>query len=37
MAEVLGQYYSGGRFIPDEVLVPVDLDDAEVRASYLTN
>jgi excinuclease ABC subunit C len=37
MAEVLGQYYSGGRFIPDEVLVPVDLDDAEVRASYFTD
>jgi excinuclease ABC subunit C len=37
IAEVLGQYYSGGRFIPDEVLVPVDLDDAEVRASYLSD
>jgi excinuclease ABC subunit C len=34
---VLGQYYSGGRFIPDEVLVPVDLEDAEVRASYLSD
>ncbi len=37
IAEVLGQYYSGGRFIPDEVLVPVDLEDAEVRASYLSD
>jgi excinuclease ABC subunit C len=36
LGEVLGQYYSGGRFIPDEVLVPVVLDDAEVRASYLS-
>ena len=35
LAEVVGQYYSGGRFIPDEVLVPVDLEDADVRASYL--
>jgi excinuclease ABC subunit C len=37
IAEVLGQYYSGGRFIPDEVLVPVDLEDADVRASYLSD
>jgi excinuclease ABC subunit C len=36
LGEVLGQYYSGGRFIPDEILVPVVLDDAEVRASYLS-
>ncbi|MBI2963752.1 MAG: excinuclease ABC subunit UvrC [Deltaproteobacteria bacterium] len=36
LGEVLGQYYSGGRFIPDEVLVPVALEDAEVRASYLS-
>jgi excinuclease ABC subunit C len=35
LGEVLGQYYAGGRYIPDEVLVPVDLEDAEVRASYL--
>jgi excinuclease ABC subunit C len=36
LGEVLGQYYGGGRYIPDEVLVPVDLEDAEVRASYLS-
>jgi excinuclease ABC subunit C len=36
LGEVLGQYFSGGRFIPDEVLLPVVLDDAEVRASYLS-
>lgn len=36
IGEVLGQYYSGGRFIPDEVLVPVDLDDREVRGQYLS-
>jgi len=36
IGEVLGQFYSGGRFIPDEVLVPVELEDAEVRAVYLS-
>ena len=36
VAEVLGQFYSGGRFIPDEVLVPVELEDFEVRSSYLS-
>jgi excinuclease ABC subunit C len=36
LGEVLGQYFSGGRFIPDEVLLPVVLDDAAVRASYLS-
>ena len=32
---VLTQFYQGDRYIPDEILVPVDLDDAEVRAEYL--
>lgn len=36
MGEVLGQYYSGGRFIPDEILLPVVLEDAGVRSSYLS-
>ncbi len=36
IGEVLGQYYSGGRFLPDEILVPVDLEDAEVRSAYLS-
>ena len=36
VGEVLGQYYGGGRFIPDEVLVPVDLEDREVRGQYLS-
>jgi excinuclease ABC subunit C len=36
VAEVLGQFYSGGRFIPDEVLVPVELEDADVRSAYLS-
>jgi excinuclease ABC subunit C len=37
--EVLGalltQFYQGQRFIPDEILLPVDLEDAEVREEYL--
>ncbi|MGH7899963.1 MAG: excinuclease ABC subunit UvrC, partial [Candidatus Binatia bacterium] len=37
LGEVLSQYYSGGRFLPEEILVPVDLGDAEVRASYLSD
>ena len=36
VAEVLGQFYSGGRFVPDEVLVPVDLEDREARGAYLS-
>ncbi len=36
IGEVLGQYYSGGRFLPDEILVPVDLEDAEVRSTYFS-
>ena len=36
IGEVLGQYYSGGRFLPDEILLPVELEDAEVRESYLS-
>jgi excinuclease ABC subunit C len=36
LGEVLGQFYSGGRFIADEVLVPVELEDADVRSAYLS-
>ena len=36
VAEVLGQFYSRGRFVPDEVLVPVDLEDREARGAYLS-
>jgi excinuclease ABC subunit C len=32
---LLTQFYQGERYIPDEILVPVDLEDAEVRAEYL--
>jgi excinuclease ABC subunit C len=36
LSEVLGRYYSGGRFVPDEILVPVDLEDREAREQYLS-
>jgi excinuclease ABC subunit C len=36
LADLLTQYYSGARNIPDEVIVPVALEDAEVRAELLT-
>ena len=35
-ADLLTQYYSGARNIPDEVILPVALEDAEVRAELLT-
>jgi excinuclease ABC subunit C len=33
---VLTQFYQGERYVPDEVLVPVELDDQDVRAEYLS-
>jgi excinuclease ABC subunit C len=36
LADLLTQYYSGARNIPDEVIVPVTLEDADVRAELLT-
>lgn len=36
VAEFLSQFYQGGRFIPDEILVPVGLDDADIRAELLS-
>ncbi|HTW86946.1 MAG TPA: excinuclease ABC subunit UvrC [Candidatus Binataceae bacterium] len=36
LADLLTQFYSGPRFIPDEVIVPAVLEDAEVRAELLT-
>jgi excinuclease ABC subunit C len=36
LGEVLGQFYSGGRFLPEEVLVPYELDDHEARSQYLS-
>src|SRR5208337_2543165 len=36
LADLLTQYYSGGRFLPDEVILPAELEDAEVRAELLS-
>ncbi len=36
LADLLTQYYSGPRNLPDEVITPVALEDAEVRAELLT-
>jgi len=33
---LLTQFYQGERYVPDEILVPVDLEDASVRAEYLS-
>jgi len=33
---LLTQFYQGDRYVPDEILVPVDLEDADVRADYLS-
>jgi excinuclease ABC subunit C len=32
---LLTQFYQGDRYVPDEILLPADLEDAEVRAEYL--
>jgi excinuclease ABC subunit C len=32
---LLTQFYQGQRFIPDEILLPVNLEDSEVREEYL--
>jgi excinuclease ABC subunit C len=37
LADLLTQYYAGARFIPDEVILPVTLEDADVRADLLTD
>jgi excinuclease ABC subunit C len=36
MAAVLTQFYQAGRYLPDEILVPVGVDDAAVRGEYLS-
>jgi excinuclease ABC subunit C len=33
---LLTQFYQGERYVPDEILVPVDLEDAAARADYLS-
>ena len=35
LAAVLTQFYQGERFVPDAILLPVAIEDAEVRAEYL--
>lgn len=33
---LLTQFYQGDRFVPDEILLPVEIEDREVREEYLT-
>lgn len=33
---LLTQFYQGDRFIPDEILLPVEVEDREVRQEYLS-
>jgi excinuclease ABC subunit C len=35
MGALLTQFYQGHRFIPDEILLPVELEDREAREEYL--
>jgi len=37
MGSLLTQFYQGQRFIPDEILLPVSLDDSNVRQEYLSD
>jgi excinuclease ABC subunit C len=32
---LLAQFYQGERYVPEEIIVPVELEDREVRAEYL--
>ena len=36
VGSLLTQFYQGHRFIPDEILLPVELEDREVRGEYLS-
>jgi excinuclease ABC subunit C len=36
LADLLTQFYSGGRYLPDEILLPVALEDAPARAELLS-
>ena len=36
VASVLTQFYQGQRFIPDEILLPVELEDRAAREEYLS-
>ena len=35
LSSLLTQFYQGERFVPDEILLPLDIDDAEPRAELL--
>ncbi len=35
LESLLTQFYQGDRFVPDEILLPVELEDREVREEYL--
>ena len=37
LGEVISQYYSGGAEIPDDILLPFELPDAEIRAEILAD
>lgn len=36
MGSLLTQFYQGQRFMPDEILLPVELEDRDPRAEYLS-
>ncbi len=36
VGSLLTQFYQGQRFIPDEILLPVELEDREAREEYLS-
>lgn len=36
VASVLTQFYQGPRFVPDEILVPAELEDRDAREEYLS-
>lgn len=36
MESLLTQFYQGDRFIPDEILLPAEIEDREVREDYLS-
>jgi excinuclease ABC subunit C len=35
LAAVLTQFYQGERYVPDEVIIPCEIEDAQERADYL--
>jgi len=36
LAELLTQFYQGDRYVPDEILLPIELEDADARTEYLS-